>query len=63
MNHLVPKARMKAYLLERIKVAHPVGARFTRVSEQAYTDLDYRIKNAIDGYLRAQKTGKTITTP
>lgn len=60
---LLKKPAVKRYLVERVKIVHPAGAKFTRVSAQAYDDLEYRLRQVIDGYLKAQRVGKTITTP
>lgn len=64
MSTLFNKSALKHHLLERIKVVNPgPGAKFTRVSAQAFEDLDIRFRKVCDDYLRAQKIGKTITTP
>jgi hypothetical protein len=64
MSNLFNNSALKKFLLERIKTVNPGrGDKFTQVSAQAITDLDARFRVVIDGYLRAQTTGKTITTP
>lgn len=64
MTNLFNNAALKRHLLDRIKVVSPAaGDKFTRVSAQAMDDLDYRFRKIIDDYLRAQRVGKTITTP
>ena len=64
MNPYINKAALKRHLLNRIVIVNPVaGKKFTRVASQAYDDLDIRISRTIDDYLRAQRIGKTITTP
>lgn len=61
--NLFNNSALKRHLLERIKVVNPTGSKFTRVSSQAMEDLDLRFRKLCDDYLRAQKIGKTITTP
>lgn len=64
MTNLFNNAALKRHLLERIKHIRPgVGDKFTRVSAQAIIDLDIRLRKVCDEYLRAQRVGKTITTP
>jgi|GEM_PF-970783 len=64
MSDLINKAALKRHLLNRILVVNPGhGPRFTRVSAQALEDLDIKFRRVIDEYLRAQRIGKTITTP
>ena len=64
MSSLIHKANVKRYLLERIKQINPTsGDKFTRVSSQAYEDIEYRLRKVCEEYLRAQRIGKTITTP
>lgn len=64
MSNLFNNAALKKHLLERVKAVNPGrGDRFTRVSSQAIVDLDVRFRKTCDEYLRAQTTGKTITTP
>jgi hypothetical protein len=64
MSDLFNNAALKRHLLNRIVIVNPgAGAKFTRVSGQAFEDLDIRFRRVIDDYLRAQRLGKTITTP
>lgn len=64
MSNLFNNAALKKHLLDRVKIVNPGrGDKFTQVSAQAITDLDARFRVLIDGYLRAQTTGKTIKTP
>jgi hypothetical protein len=64
MSSLFNNSALKKHLLERIKVVNPGrGNKFTQVSAQAVIDLDARFRAVVDAYLRAQTTGKTITTP
>lgn len=64
MSTLFNNSALKKHLLARIVVVNPGrGAKFTRVSAQAIEDLDIRFRMVCDDYLRAQKVGKTITTP
>jgi len=63
MSTLFNNAALKRHLIERIKVVNPTGSKFTRVSAQALEDLDLRFRRVCDEYLRAQRIGKTITTP
>jgi hypothetical protein len=64
MSNLFNNSALKKYMLERIKVVNPGrGDKFTRVSADAIVDLDARFRGVVDAYLRAQTTGKTITTP
>lgn len=64
MSDLFNNAALKRHLLNRIVAVNPgAGAKFTRVSGQAIEDLDIKFRRVIDEYLRAQRVGKTITTP
>lgn len=64
MSDLFNNAALKRHLLNRIVIVNPgAGAKFTRVSSQAIEDLDIKFRRVIDEYLRAQRIGKTITTP
>ena len=63
MSALFNNSALKKHLLNRIVVVNPCGDKFTRVSPQAIQDLDTRFRRIADDYLRAQKIGKTITTP
>jgi hypothetical protein len=64
MSTLFNNSALKKHLLDRIKVVNPGrGDKYTQVSAKAIEDLDARFRNVIDGYLRAQRTGKTITSP
>lgn len=64
MSDLFNNAALKRHLLNRIVVVnHGAGTKFTRVSGQAIEDLDIKFRRVIDDYLRAQRVGKTITTP
>jgi hypothetical protein len=64
MTTLFNNAALKKHLINRIVVVNPgAGSKFTRVSAQAIEDLDIRFRKVVDDYLRAQKIGKTITTP
>lgn len=63
MSSLLNKAAVKRYLLDRVKEVHPSGYRYTRVSAQAYIDIEVALKRHCDGYLRMQRGGQTITTP
>jgi hypothetical protein len=51
-------------MLERIREVNPGrGDKYIRVSEQAIRDLDFQFRRVVDGYLRQQRIGKTITSP
>jgi len=64
MSNLFNNSALKKHLLERISQVNPGrGEKFTRVSSQAIIDLEVRSRKICDEYLRAQSTGKTITTP
>jgi hypothetical protein len=62
--HFFNESALRKHLLSRVREVSPgAGEKFNRVSEQAIQDLDYVFRKAIDGYLRQQRIGKTITTP
>jgi hypothetical protein len=63
MSNLFNNSALKSHLINRIKVINPAGKKFTCVSAQAIDDLDIRFRQVVDSYLKAQKIGKTITTP
>ena len=64
MSNLFNNKALKQHLLDRIKVVNPeAGKKFTRVGSQAIIDLHSKFLRECDSYLRAQRIGKTITTP
>jgi 2-keto-3-deoxy-galactonokinase len=64
MTNFTNRSALKRHLLNRILVVNPgAGSKFTRVSAQAIEDLEIKFLRVTDDYLRAQRIGKTITTP
>ena len=59
---LLNKTNIRKYLLHEAKIQKP-HREFTQVSQEAYEDIEARLRQICKSYVSAQRIGKTIGRP